>query len=121
MSAEAAVIVIGGGLAGCATAYYLAADGVPVTLIESGDLNTLASGSNAGSLHAQIPHETFVLEGDAWARNFAPTLRLFSHSIEMWRGLREEIDADLEVAVTGGLLAASSEEQIVSFWEQKSI
>jgi len=112
MSAAAAVIVIGGGLAGCATAYYLAADGVPVTLIESGDLNTLASGSNAGSLHAQIPHETFVVEGDVWARNFAPTIKLFVHSIEMWRGLHEELGADLEVAVTGGVLAASSDEQM---------
>ncbi len=112
MSADPAVIVIGGGLAGCATAYYLAADGVSVMLLESGDLNTLASGSNAGSLHAQIPHEPFVMEGDAWARNFAPTIKLFSHSIEMWRGLREELDADLEVALAGGLLAASSQEQM---------
>ncbi len=34
------VIVIGGGLAGCATAYYLAEDGVDVLLLEQGDLNT---------------------------------------------------------------------------------
>ena len=51
------VIVIGGGLAGCATAYYLAADGVEVLLLEQGDLNSGASGNNAGSLHAQLQHE----------------------------------------------------------------
>ena len=64
------VIVIGGGLTGCATAYYLAADGVSVTLVERSDLNTLASGSNAGSLHAQIPHDPFVNKGEGWARDF---------------------------------------------------
>ena len=45
-------IVIGGGLAGTATAYYLAKAGVGTLLLERGDLNTQASGSNAGSLHA---------------------------------------------------------------------
>ena len=70
------VLVIGGGLAGCATAYYLAREGVEVALLERHDLNTQASGSNAGSIHAQIPHEPFRLNGEAWARTFAPTIPL---------------------------------------------
>ena len=53
---------------------FTLADGVTVTLIERSDLNTLASGSNAGSLHAQIPHDPFVTKGEAWARVFAPTV-----------------------------------------------
>lgn len=103
------VAVIGGGLAGCATAYYLARDGVAVTVLESGDLNTRASGSNAGSLHAQIPHEPFVKNGPAWAATFAPTIALLACSIEMWRALPAELGTDLEVSLRGGLLVAATE------------
>lgn len=100
------VVVIGGGLAGCATAYYLAADGVDVTVLERFDLNTLASGSNAGSLHAQIPHDPFVRHGEGWAANYASTVALLARSIDMWRTLGEELGADLDVKLRGGLLVA---------------
>lgn len=106
------VIVIGGGLAGCATAYYLARDGVDVTVLERFDLNTLASGSNAGSLHMQIPHDPYVRYGDGWAANYASTVGLLAKSIDMWRSLGEEIDADLEVKLRGGLLVARSAEDM---------
>lgn len=112
MSDAADVIVIGGGLAGCATAYYLAKDGVSVTLLERGDLNSLASGSNAGSLHAQIPHEPFVRNGEAWTRRFAPAIGLLRRSVEMWRGLSDELGVDLDVALNGGLLVAASEQEM---------
>lgn len=106
------VLVIGGGLAGCATAYFLAKEGVDVLLVERSDLNTQASGSNAGSIHAQIPHEPFVLNGDEWARIFAPTIPLFMAAIRLWSSLGEELDADLDVAITGGVLVADSEAQM---------
>jgi glycine/D-amino acid oxidase-like deaminating enzyme len=103
------VLVIGGGLAGCATAYYLAADGCAVTLLERYDLNTSASGSNAGSLHAQIPYEPFVKNNPAWAETFAPTITLLARSIEMWRALPEMLGADLDVSLKGGLLVAAND------------
>jgi sarcosine oxidase subunit beta len=106
------VLVIGGGLAGCATAYYLAREGVEVTLVERYDLNTQASGCNAGSLHAQIPHEPFVTEGESWARNFAPTVRLLLESIRIWAELEAELGADLEVSLGGGLLVAETDGQM---------
>jgi glycine/D-amino acid oxidase-like deaminating enzyme len=106
------VIVIGGGLAGCATAYYLARDGVAVTVLERSELNTQASGSNAGSLHAQIPHDPFVNRGPEWARTFAPTIGLLRRSIDVWRGLSETLDTDLEVSLKGGLLVATDDAQM---------
>ncbi len=103
------VLVIGGGLAGCATAYFLAADGVDVTLIEKGDLNTRASGSNAGSLHAQIPFDPFSRYGAAWTATFAPTIGLLACSIALWRELPAMLGAALDVSLKGGLLAAATD------------
>jgi sarcosine oxidase subunit beta len=105
------ILIVGGGLAGSAAAYYMARDGADVTVVERFDLNTQASGSNAGSLHAQIPHEEFVNEGEAWARNFAPTIELLLESIRVWQGLEAELGADLEVSVEGGILLAENEMQ----------
>jgi len=106
------VLIIGGGLAGAATAYYLARDGAEVTVIEQFDLNTQASGSNSGSIHAQIPHLPFVEEGDAWAHTFAPTIPLLLESIRMWHGLSALLGVDLEVATPGGLLVAETDAQM---------
>ncbi|HKU15712.1 MAG TPA: FAD-dependent oxidoreductase [Steroidobacteraceae bacterium] len=105
-------IVIGGGLAGCATAYYLAADGVDVLLLEQGDLNSGASGNNAGSLHAQLQHEPYLEFGEPWARAYIPALRFFAASIELWQRAAATLGADLEVALDGGLLVAADAAQM---------
>lgn len=115
------VIVIGGGIAGCASTFYLAKDGLDVLLLESSELNTLASGSNAGSLHAQIPHEPFVEKGADWAREFVPAVRLLRASLNLWKGLEEELEADLEVHFGGGLLVASTQEQMIQIEEKAAI
>jgi sarcosine oxidase, subunit beta len=106
------VLVVGGGLTGAATAWFLAREGVDVVLIEQFDLNTQASGCNAGSIHAQIPHEPFVLNGEDWARTFAPTIPLMMASIRLWSDLQANIGPELGVAITGGLLVADSEPQM---------
>jgi sarcosine oxidase subunit beta len=105
------VLIVGGGLAGVATAYYLAREGVEAMIVERYDLNAQASGANAGSLHAQIPHEPFVTEGEAWAAAFAPAISLLVDSIRLWTGLEAELGADLEVSVGGGILLAATEAQ----------
>jgi len=106
------VIVIGGGIAGCSTAFYLAADGVDVLLLEQSDLNLAASGNNAGSLHAQIQHEPFLELGEAWARQFGPALPFFAHSIRLWQAAGPQVGTDLEVSLDGGLLVATDDEQM---------
>jgi glycine/D-amino acid oxidase-like deaminating enzyme len=106
------VIVVGGGLAGCSTAYYLAADGVDVLLLEQDELNSGASGNNAGSLHAQLQHEPYLELGEPWARSFIPALRFFAASIALWRGAGETIGDDLEVSLDGGLLVAADAAQM---------
>ncbi len=72
----------------------------------------MASGCNAGSIHAQIPHLPFVEEGEAWARTFGPTIGLLVRSIELWKGLGAELDADLSVKTPGGLLVAETDQHM---------
>ena len=102
------VIVIGGGIAGCTLAYYLASDGVAVTLLEQFEPGTLASGANAGSLHVQIAPEAYLTNGESWARAFAPALPLYLESVALWQRAGAWLDADLEVSIEGGLAVAAT-------------
>jgi len=106
------ILVVGGGIAGSAIAYFLSRQGAEVTLVEQHDINSLASGSNAGSLHAQIPHEPFLLEGEGWARRFAPVVPLLVESIALWKALSAELGVDLEVTTPGGLLVAETDAEM---------
>jgi glycine/D-amino acid oxidase-like deaminating enzyme len=109
--AECDVVVAGGGITGAATAYYLSLAGMSVTLVEQFDLNTQASGRNAGSLHGQIQFEPFRLNPRRWALDFLPALSFLVESVEIWKGLSEELETDLEVSTNGGLLVAETDEQ----------
>ena len=46
------VVIVGGGIIGCATAYYLAREGANVTVLERGEIGNEASGAAAGMLAA---------------------------------------------------------------------
>ncbi|QHL91612.1 FAD-dependent oxidoreductase [Sphingomonas changnyeongensis] len=96
------VIVIGGGIAGCATACYLARDGVRVRLVEQAAVNGLASSANAGSLHAQIPHDPFRHLGADWARRFSPAVRLFIASLGIWKTLETDLGPIWKSALAAG-------------------
>lgn len=115
------VLIVGGGLAGAATAYYLAREGVEVLLVERFDLNTQASGSNAGSIHAQIPMEPFLTRGEAWVDRFASTIPLMRASIRLWQGLEAELDAELELSLGGGLLVAETAAQMAAVARKAAI
>lgn len=106
------VLVVGGGIAGSATALHLAEAGADVVLAERFDLNTQGSGYNAGSLHAQLQHEPFLERGEGWARSYAPATAFLADAIALWRELPEQLGVDLEVSVTGGVLVAQTEAQL---------
>lgn len=110
LSCEA--LVVGGGITGVATAWYLAREGVDVILLERSELGSAGSGANAGSLHAQLQHVPFTERGEVWARRYAPATRFLLDSIQLWGGVSQEIGEDLEVAITGGILVADSPDQL---------
>ena len=104
--------IIGGGLVGLLTAWYLSREGASVILLEANDFGAAASGANAGSLHLQIQYPEFVKYGEGWARAYAPTLRIIKESIDMWQKLSDEVGEDLDVKIGGGIIVARDEAQM---------
>jgi len=111
ISRQADVVVIGGGLIGCAAAWRLAQRGASVILVEAGDINSGASGQNAGSLHFQIERR-FIENGEALLDQAAQIVRLNRLAIEDWRTLEAETGADLHVRMDGGLMVAETAEEV---------
>ncbi len=110
---RADVVVVGGGLAGCALAYHLAKFGVEVVLLERGELNREASGTNAGSFHFQIAlHQLTGRDLESDRRRLVADVRLLAAAAEVWSGLEEELGTDLGVHVTGGLMVAETAEEL---------
>ena len=106
------VVVVGGGLAGCALAYYLASAGVEVLVVERGELNREASGTNAGSFHFQIAiHQLTGSDTAADRARLLDDVRLHAAAADEWAGLEAELRADLGVHVTGGLMVAETAEE----------
>ena len=106
------VLVIGGGIAGCATAYYLARDGVEVALIEREDISSQASGANAGSIHLQMSYPVFATRSPEWVAGYASVLPLLKSSIRTWIEIAGSLDSDIELVTDGGLMIAETAAQL---------
>src|SRR5262249_40212374 len=94
---RADVVVVGGGIAGCATAYYLARRGVRVALLERGEIAGEQSGRNWGVVRQQGRDP------------FEGPLMMASNPIR--RGLAQELDARIEWIQGGNLALAATPER----------
>ena len=100
---SADVVIIGGGIVGVSTAWFLAQRGVSVVLCEKGLIAGEQSSRNWG-----------------WVRQQARDIRelpIMIESMRIWRGLAEEIGEDVGFSETGCLLAASDDAQLAGFHE----
>lgn len=96
MSSE--VVIIGGGISGTATAYELARNGVRVTLLERGDLASMASG--------------WTLAGVRQSGRHPAELPLAAAAVARWQNLDEELGGDTEYRQKGNLRLALSEDDV---------
>lgn len=93
------VIVVGGGIIGASTAYYLTKQGVEVTLVESNDF---ASGSSS-SCDTAISLVT---------KKPGPVLDIAIESASLYSELEEELDCDFEYKNQGGVVLFEEDSHI---------
>lgn len=101
MVKKADVVVVGGGISGCATAYYLAKRGVKVALVEKGEIASEGSGTTFGILRdiGRDPLET----------------PLANASLQIWENLSAELNCDIGYIQGGGIYVAETEEELERF------
>ena len=95
---RADAVVVGGGIVGAASAYYLARRGISVVLLERGAIGEEQSGRNWGFVRQQGRHP---LE-----------LPLAMESNRIWQTLETELEADLEWTRGGNLALATSAKRL---------
>ena len=98
------VIVVGGGIVGCATAYYCAREGMTVTLLERRTLGYGASSRNPGFLWLHCRTAGFALDIARAGRSLYPQLL-------------EELPGGFEFRPAGGLMYFTTPEQGAVFEE----
>jgi sarcosine oxidase subunit beta len=97
---DADILVIGGGIAGTATACYLAQYGRQVILLEQSELAAEASGLNAGTLWST-----------GWGHTPDLSSTLSMGSLEVFKTLQLDLGYDVEFRQGGSLQAIQTEEE----------
>jgi len=99
------VVIIGGGLSGCATAYFLSKGGLRVLIIERRNIASGASGRN-GSCITKMDSRTLT---PARVRKRLPYVLA---SLELLKSLEFELETGFDLQQFGALDIASSESEI---------
>lgn len=109
---SADLVIVGAGVMGTAAAMRAAELGMETVVVDRGAVNGQSSGGNAGSLHMQLLSFDFGARTQGRSDALLQTLPLQRDAIALWRQLEGELDADFEIAATGGLMLAEQEDHI---------
>jgi sarcosine oxidase subunit beta len=93
------VIVVGGGIVGTSTAYYLASKGIKVMLLEAGDI----AGGTSGACDRAIMIQS---------KNPGPLLNMALSSAAIYQRLEEELGEMLEYNKKGGMIVIERAEEL---------
>lgn len=97
------VVVIGGGIIGIASAYYLRKKGAAVTLLEKGNLGCGSTDRANGGIRAQFSSPV--------------SAKLSRKSIDVWKRFDEEFETDISYRRPGYMFLARTEETAAQFRE----
>jgi sarcosine oxidase subunit beta len=98
MPETADIVIIGGGVMGCAIAYNLAREGLKPVVIDKSDIGGEASGSNGGGVRQS-------------ARNLKE-MPMAMESIQLYGQLSEELGMDVEYVRAGNLRLCTNDEEM---------
>jgi sarcosine oxidase, subunit beta len=104
MSSASDVVIIGGGLHGCATALNLALRGIRAIVLEKDHVGRHASGVNAGGVRMLARH---IAE-----------LPLSLAAMEIWSNIRDLVDDDCGFQSDGQVLIAEDEDELAAMGER---
>ena len=122
MERDVDTLIVGGGVVGCALAYYLARAGVDIALIERDELNSYASGANAGSLHLQLTAPYFAqTRPDELKATVSSLIPLSLEAAQVWLELSQDLEGDIEFRIGGGLMVAESKKELDLLGEKAKI
>lgn len=90
------VVVVGGGIVGAACSYYLVREGLSVELLERGFPASSTSGACEGNILL-------------WDKELTKELPLGRRSLDLWKGLVQELELSFEYEPKGSIMVAEDE------------
>ena len=102
---SADIVVIGGGVSGLSSAYFLARAGKDVVVVEKGTVGGEASGRNGGMISERIDEPALIPIG--------------VESVRLWETLHDELGYPTEFIQQGRLQVAVSEEEMGELFSER--
>ena len=102
---SADVVVIGGGVSGLSSAYFLARAGKNVVVVEKGTVGGEASGRSGGMISERVDE--------------TPMIPLGVESVRLWETLDDELGYPTEFTQQGRLQVAGSEEEMGDLFRER--
>jgi sarcosine oxidase subunit beta len=118
-SQTADVVIAGAGILGAATAYYLAAAGHSVTVLERGPVNREGSGTTAGNLHIQAIHAR--RPGQVVPVDIGRLLPLQVQASRYWSTIEDELDRSVELRRGGGFMVAETADEVAELHRKHAL
>ena len=106
---EIDTLVVGGGIVGTTLGGFLAEEGTDVAVVDAGYAGGTAA--NAGSLHVQM-QSVLLRRFPERVPQVEKALHLYKLGVAYWQAFQEELGADCEVKVSGGLMIAENQQQM---------